>query len=118
MRHDRINQHVDKGNDDNLYISSVACNQELWALIMDAGTGFTAQVKEYSPNQFLPKDWIVEQARTHPKILCPEILPKIRFGMLGPAPPGADAAPPPRHSGRRGTTSPAWQAAHRPPAWW
>ena len=36
------------------------CAQELWALIMDAGTGFSAQVWELS-NQFLPKDWILEQ---------------------------------------------------------
>ena len=41
----RVEQHVDKGNDDGLYISSVACCQDLWALIMDAGTGFTAQVR-------------------------------------------------------------------------
>lgn len=41
----RVDQHVEKGNDDGLYISSVACCQELWALIMDAGTGFTAQVR-------------------------------------------------------------------------
>ena len=40
----RVDQHVEKGNVDGLYISSVACCQELWALIMDAGTGFTAQV--------------------------------------------------------------------------
>lgn len=40
----RVDQHVEKGNDDGLYISSVACCQELWALIMDAGTGFTSQV--------------------------------------------------------------------------
>lgn len=40
----RVEQHVEKGNDDGLYISSVACCTELWALIMDAGTGFTAQV--------------------------------------------------------------------------
>jgi hypothetical protein len=50
----RLEQHVEKGNDDGLYISSVACCQELWALIMDAGTGFTAQVHNLS-NQFLPK---------------------------------------------------------------
>jgi len=65
VAHGRIQQHVDKGNDDSLYISSVACrqeaNQDLWALIMDAGTGFTAQVWELSARQFLPKDWIVEQ---------------------------------------------------------
>ena len=41
----RVEQHVEKGNDDGLYISSVACCTELWALIMDAGTGFTAQVR-------------------------------------------------------------------------
>lgn len=56
----RISQHVEKGNDDGLYISSVSCAQELWALIMDAGTGYNNQVWELS-NQFLPKDWIVEQ---------------------------------------------------------
>lgn len=50
----RVDQHVEKGNDDGLYISSVACCQELWALIMDAGTGFSAQVHNLS-NQFLPK---------------------------------------------------------------
>lgn len=70
VRHDRIAQHVDKGNDDTLYISSVACSQELWALIMDAGTGFTAQVWEYSQNQFLPKDWIVEQWEDGYYITC------------------------------------------------
>lgn len=70
VRHDRISQHVDKGNDDNLYISSVACSQELWALIMDAGTGFTNQVWDYSPNQFLPKDWIVEQWEDGYYITC------------------------------------------------
>ena len=40
----RVEQHVEKGNDDGLYISSVACCQDLWALIMDAGTGFAQQV--------------------------------------------------------------------------
>jgi hypothetical protein len=42
----RVEQHVEKGNDDGLFISSVACCQELWALIMDAGTGFSAQVRD------------------------------------------------------------------------
>jgi serine/threonine protein kinase len=56
----RVEQHVDKGNDDGLFISSVACCQELWALIMDAGTGFSAQVYELS-SQFLPKEWIMEK---------------------------------------------------------
>lgn len=56
----RIEQHVEKGNDDGLYISSVACAQELWALIMDAGTGFNDQVYELS-HQFLPKDWVMQK---------------------------------------------------------
>lgn len=56
----RVEQHVEKGNDDGLYISSVACCQELWALIMDAGTGFTAQTYSLS-NHFLPKEWIMEK---------------------------------------------------------
>ncbi|EIE25099.1 MUT9-related serine/threonine protein kinase [Coccomyxa subellipsoidea C-169] len=57
----RVDQHVEKGNDDGLYISSVACCHELWALIMDAGTGFAAQVYELSSMHFLPKDWIMER---------------------------------------------------------
>lgn len=45
----RLPQHVEKGNEDGLYISSVASCSNLWALIMDAGTGFSAQVYELSP---------------------------------------------------------------------
>eukprot|EP00897_Mesotaenium_endlicherianum_P007893 jgi/Mesen1/7131/ME000369S06444 len=56
----RLAQHVEKGNEDGLYISSVASCQNLWALIMDAGTSFTAQVYELS-HVFLPKEWIMEQ---------------------------------------------------------
>ncbi|KAM1332282.1 hypothetical protein TB1_007770 [Malus domestica] len=56
----RLHQHVDKGNEDGLYISSVASSSSLWALIMDAGTSFTAQVYELS-TVFLHKDWIMEQ---------------------------------------------------------
>ena len=48
-----MQQHVEKGNDDGLYISSVACCQDLWALIMDAGTGFAQQVYDLS-NQVRP----------------------------------------------------------------
>lgn len=44
----RLRQHVDKGNEDGLYISCVASSANLWALIMDAGTGFTSQVYELS----------------------------------------------------------------------
>eukprot|EP00216_Chloropicon_sp_CCMP2111_P002079 CAMPEP_0198237150 /NCGR_PEP_ID=MMETSP1446-20131203/2987_1 /TAXON_ID=1461542 ORGANISM="Unidentified sp, Strain CCMP2111" /NCGR_SAMPLE_ID=MMETSP1446 /ASSEMBLY_ACC=CAM_ASM_001112 /LENGTH=845 /DNA_ID=CAMNT_0043919185 /DNA_START=215 /DNA_END=2752 /DNA_ORIENTATION=- len=56
----RVSQHVEKGNDDSLFISSISCYQELWALIMDAGTGYTEQVYQLS-NTFLPKDWIMER---------------------------------------------------------
>ncbi|KAI4387396.1 hypothetical protein MLD38_005234 [Melastoma candidum] len=56
----RLSQHIEKGNEDGLFISSVASAQNLWALIMDAGTGFTHQVYELSPF-FLHKEWILEQ---------------------------------------------------------
>jgi len=45
----RLRQHVDKGIEDGLYISCVASSANLWALIMDAGTGFSSQVYELSP---------------------------------------------------------------------
>ncbi|CAK9174558.1 unnamed protein product [Ilex paraguariensis] len=56
----RLSQHIEKGNEDGLFISSVASCQNLWALIMDAGTGFTSQVFKLSP-YFLHKEWIMEQ---------------------------------------------------------
>ncbi|CAD6272596.1 unnamed protein product [Miscanthus lutarioriparius] len=56
----RLAQHISKGNEDGLFISSVASCSNLWALIMDAGTGFTSQVYELSP-YFLHKEWIMEQ---------------------------------------------------------
>ncbi|GAU21172.1 hypothetical protein TSUD_10890 [Trifolium subterraneum] len=56
----RLSQHIEKGYEDGLFISSVACCSNLWALIMDAGTGFTAQVYELS-SHFLHKEWIMEQ---------------------------------------------------------
>ncbi|OIT04408.1 PREDICTED: casein kinase 1-like protein HD16 [Nicotiana attenuata] len=56
----RLQQHVDKGNEDGLYISCVASAANLWALIMDAGTGFSSQVYDLSA-VFLHKDWIMEQ---------------------------------------------------------
>uniref|UniRef100_A0A251VQV0 DUF7477 domain-containing protein n=2 Tax=Helianthus annuus TaxID=4232 RepID=A0A251VQV0_HELAN len=34
----RLAQHIDKGNEDGLLISSVASCSNLWALIMDSGT--------------------------------------------------------------------------------
>ncbi|XP_019093866.1 PREDICTED: casein kinase 1-like protein HD16 isoform X1 [Camelina sativa] len=57
---ERLAQHIEKGNEDGLFISSVASCANLWALIMDAGTGFTDQVYQLSPS-FLHKEWIMEQ---------------------------------------------------------
>uniref|UniRef100_A0A0D9Y4K9 non-specific serine/threonine protein kinase n=1 Tax=Oryza glumipatula TaxID=40148 RepID=A0A0D9Y4K9_9ORYZ len=51
---DRLAPHIQKGNEDGLFISSVSSCSNLWALIMDAGTGFTAQVHELS-HYFLHK---------------------------------------------------------------
>ncbi|XP_050382028.1 casein kinase 1-like protein HD16 [Argentina anserina] len=56
----RLAQHIEKGNEDGLYISSVSSSQNLWALIMDAGTGFSSQVYELAPT-CLHKEWIMEQ---------------------------------------------------------
>ncbi|KAL6997464.1 Casein kinase 1-like protein hd16 [Sarracenia purpurea var. burkii] len=56
----RLHQHVEKGYEDGLYISCVASAANLWALIMDAGTGFCSQVYDLS-TVFLNKDWIMEQ---------------------------------------------------------
>ncbi|KAH0937146.1 hypothetical protein HID58_004607 [Brassica napus] len=56
----RLDSHVQKGNEDGLLISCVASSVNLWALIMDAGTGFTSQVYELS-TVFLHKEWIMEQ---------------------------------------------------------
>ncbi len=44
MSNHRLDVHVTKGFDDGLFISSVCACGELWAIIMDAGTGFTQQV--------------------------------------------------------------------------
>ncbi|KAI3724875.1 hypothetical protein L1987_64642 [Smallanthus sonchifolius] len=60
VKDSRLNQHVEQGKNDGIYISSVASAQNLWAVIMDAGTGFTSQVHEISP-VFLRKEWILEQ---------------------------------------------------------
>ena len=42
---DRIARHIEKGREDGLFISSVTCSDELWGIIMDAGTGFTSQAR-------------------------------------------------------------------------
>jgi hypothetical protein len=52
----------------NLVLVCCCPVQELWALIMDAGTGFTAQTYSLS-NQFLPKEWImVSQGACRPQL--------------------------------------------------
>ena len=56
----RLDQHIDKGKEDGLYISCVASSVNMWAIVMDAGTGFTSQVYERS-SIFLHKEWIMEQ---------------------------------------------------------
>ncbi|KAF8023215.1 hypothetical protein BT93_F0655 [Corymbia citriodora subsp. variegata] len=45
---------------DGLYVSSVASRLNLWAVVMNSGTRFTAQVHTISP-EFLPQDWIRRQ---------------------------------------------------------
>ncbi|KAJ1409810.1 casein kinase i isoform alpha [Sesbania bispinosa] len=50
----RLAQHIDKGNEDGLFNQQCGSCSNLWALIMDAGTGFTAQVYELSTH-FLHK---------------------------------------------------------------
>ncbi|KAL2329451.1 hypothetical protein Fmac_017032 [Flemingia macrophylla] len=56
----RLAQHVERGIADGLLISCVASCSNLWALIMDAGTGFSSQVYKLS-TFFLHKEWIMEQ---------------------------------------------------------
>lgn len=56
----RLHQHLEKGKEDGLSISCVASSANLWALVMDAGMGFSSQVYELSPI-FLRKEWIMEQ---------------------------------------------------------
>ncbi|XP_057427721.1 casein kinase 1-like protein HD16 [Lotus japonicus] len=56
----RLAQHVERGIADGLLITCVSSCTNLWALIMDAATGFTSQVYKLSPF-FLHKEWIMEQ---------------------------------------------------------
>ncbi|XP_047086238.1 casein kinase 1-like protein HD16 [Lolium rigidum] len=56
----RMHQHIQKGNEDGLFISCVASSANLWAVVMDAGTGFANQVIKLS-QKFLDKDWIMEK---------------------------------------------------------
>lgn len=56
----RVGQHIEKGNADGLFISCITSCSDLWALIMDAGTGFTSQIYELIPH-FLHKEWVMDQ---------------------------------------------------------
>ena len=53
-----IAQHIQKGNEDGLFISNMACCSDLWTLILDAGSGFTSQVNKLSPNFFFSRSLI------------------------------------------------------------
>ena len=57
----RLEVHVAKGLSDGLYISSAACSGDLWAVIMDAGNGYTEQQYIITDGCFMPKNWIMEQ---------------------------------------------------------
>ena len=85
VANNRVQQHVEKGNDDGLYISSVACCQDLWALIMDAGTGFTQQVYELS-NQ-VGGGWEEIQARAMARCCDAPAPPSSHAGPSHPPPP-------------------------------
>lgn len=57
----RLAVHVQKGWEESLYISAVSSCNNLWAIIMDAGTGFSHQIYKVHHNSFLPKEWIMEK---------------------------------------------------------
>ncbi|GLI66524.1 hypothetical protein VaNZ11_010394 [Volvox africanus] len=57
----RLLVHVQKGWEDGLYISCVSSCQNLWAIVMDAGTDYTQQIYKVHYNVFLPKEWIMEK---------------------------------------------------------
>lgn len=45
----RLYEHLEKAKEDGLHVSSVASSSNLWAVVLDAGTGFSSQVYEISP---------------------------------------------------------------------
>uniref|UniRef100_A0A803MLT9 non-specific serine/threonine protein kinase n=1 Tax=Chenopodium quinoa TaxID=63459 RepID=A0A803MLT9_CHEQI len=55
----RVDSHIEKGYNDGMFITSLASSDNLWAIIMDSGSGFSAQVYSRSP-YFFNKDWIME----------------------------------------------------------
>lgn len=67
----RLHQHIEKGNEDGLYISCVSSSANFWALIMDAGTGFCSQVYELS-QVFLHKVHWLFLHPFHPVLMNPE----------------------------------------------
>ncbi|XP_073064447.1 casein kinase 1-like protein HD16 [Primulina eburnea] len=52
--------HIVEGRNQGLFIRAVASCENLWALVMDASTGFTEQVCRLSP-LFLDREWIYQQ---------------------------------------------------------
>lgn len=48
----RLDAHIAKGYADGMYITSLASSDDLWSLIMDAGSHFSAQVYKLSPQFF------------------------------------------------------------------
>ncbi|GAB4822654.1 hypothetical protein N2152v2_009700 [Parachlorella kessleri] len=58
----QVDEDVAEGFGDGLYISSMCACGELWAIIMDAGTGFSKQVYKVTQRSSLPKEWISKQA--------------------------------------------------------
>jgi len=77
----RVEQHVEKGNDDGLFISSVACCTELWALIMDAGTGFAAQVC-HAKQCIVDTFHLILPRRTHAMLSSLSTQPRHTHAML------------------------------------
>ncbi|KAL3746791.1 hypothetical protein ACJRO7_015691 [Eucalyptus globulus] len=53
----RLTSCIWKAYADGMYVSSAASRLNLWAVVMNSGTGFTPQVHTISP-RFLPQDWI------------------------------------------------------------
>jgi serine/threonine protein kinase len=56
----RLALHLAKGYDDGLRVSCACACADLWAVVMDAGTGYSAQVYHTAAKAFLPKDWVTE----------------------------------------------------------
>ncbi|GAX84656.1 hypothetical protein CEUSTIGMA_g12077.t1 [Chlamydomonas eustigma] len=57
----RLLVHVQKGWEDGLFVTCVASCDDLWAIVMDAGTEYSQQIYKVHPNSFLPKEWIMEK---------------------------------------------------------